>query len=77
MYNKWWKPERTRPECDSYNEKTSNSLGLSRLGGIFLIVAVVLAFALLIAVIEISCKARQSARNKVFNFKYFKLNIIF
>ena len=68
MYNKWWKHERTRPECDSYNENGSNSLGLSKLGGIFLIVEIVLALALFIAIVEFCWKANQTARNKVFKF---------
>ena len=66
MYIKWWKSEpNTRPECESYNDKTLNSLDLSKLGGIFVIVIIVLFAALISAIIEFCWRAKRIARTKV------------
>ena len=71
MYKKWWKFDHNRPECESYNEKDSNALGMSKLGGLFLIVVIVLGVALFIAIMEFCWKAKQTARNRVMIFVYF------
>jgi hypothetical protein len=79
LYKKWWTKEYSGLKCETFNEKNEknvNVLGLSKLGGVFLIVAFVLVVSLMIAILEFTWKAKQTASNKVistnfFNFLYY------
>jgi hypothetical protein len=59
IHNKWWKIEQNEAECVLHNEKPSNSLDLSKLGGAYLIVAFVLFMSLVVFSIELILKAKQ------------------
>ena len=68
LYKKWWTKDFKSFRCEIYNEKNEKNvsvLGLSKLGGVFLIVAFVLVVSLLIAILEFTWKAKQTASNKV------------
>ena len=69
LYQKWWKKEyqKSLTGCETLIDKNvqANELGLSKLGGVFIIVAVGLILALLIVIIELTWKAKQTSKNKV------------
>ena len=64
MYNKWWKIEQNEAECGPHNEKPSNSLDLSKLGGAYLIVALVLFASLVVFSIELIWKTKRIYADK-------------
>ena len=68
LYTYWWKnygiPEKS---CDSSDEKRvmANELKLENVGGVFVVLAVGLSFALIVAVLEFTWKAKQTSHEQV------------
>lgn len=61
MYNKWWKNTGTCNPDDSKKDSKANSLGVANVGGIFVVLFVGLAIAVLIAVVEFIWNSRKNA----------------
>lgn len=52
LFNKWWRNAGVCSSDDKSKEKKANSLGVANVGGIFVMLAVGLACALLVGVME-------------------------
>jgi glutamate receptor, ionotropic, invertebrate len=67
LYQKWWKKDFETSNCDMFIDKNeiANELGLSKLGGVFLIVAFGLCLSFIILMIELLWKTYQLSNNKV------------
>ena len=67
-YIYWWKkfgiPQK---KCDNADEKkdSANELSFENVGGVFVVLAIGLALALLIALLEFTWKAKQSSHSHV------------
>ncbi|KAI8791988.1 glutamate receptor ionotropic kainate 2 [Biomphalaria glabrata] len=60
LYNKWWKDTGTCIREDT-KESKANALGVENVGGIFVVLLVGLALAVIVAFIEFIYKSRQNA----------------
>ena len=67
LYQKWWKEEYLIENCDMFIDKNeiANELGLSKLGGVFIIVAFFLFLSFLILIFELLWRTYQISKNKV------------
>jgi ionotropic glutamate receptor len=68
LYTLWWtKKDIPNIKCDTVEDKkeSASELSLESVGGIFLILAVGLVCALIVAVLEFSWKAKQSSYGEV------------
>ncbi len=68
LYKKWWKTEFNKAECTLKMKRFTNVLGVSKLGGVFLIVAVFLIASILISIIEFIWKAKHTTKKVLFLF---------
>jgi hypothetical protein len=74
LYQKWWKKEYKSTNCDMYMDKRiAHELGLSKLGGVFIIVAFVTCLSFLILLIEILWNLYKTSKDKVNTNKYWLL----
>ena len=61
LYNKWWKNTGTCNHDDKKQENKANSLGVENVGGIFVVLFVGLALAVISAVAEFVWNSRRNA----------------
>ncbi|XP_028968488.1 glutamate receptor ionotropic, kainate 2 [Galendromus occidentalis] len=63
LYNKWWKaPGLTCSRDEKNKEGKANALGIGNIGGVFVVLLVGLAFAILIAIFEFIWNARNNSQ---------------
>ncbi|GFO27213.1 glutamate receptor ionotropic, kainate [Plakobranchus ocellatus] len=61
LYNKWWKDTGTCVRDDN-KESKANALGVENVGGIFVVLLVGLALAIVVAIIEFIYKSKENAQ---------------
>jgi glutamate receptor, ionotropic, invertebrate len=62
LYNKWWKNTGTCVNDDKKKDKEANSLGVANVGGIFVVLFVGLALAVVVAALEFVWNSRKHAK---------------
>jgi len=62
LYNKWWRNAGSCASDEKSKEKKANSLGVANVGGIFLVLAVGLAFAVVVGIVEFVWNAATEPR---------------
>ncbi len=70
LYTQWWtKIGIPDTKCDNSEEKkeSASELSFENVGGIFLVLAIGLIFALIVAILEFSWKAKQTSYDQVNN----------
>lgn len=61
LYNKWWKNTGTCNNDEAKQDGKANSLGVANVGGIFVVLFVGLALAVMCAIIEFVWNSRKNA----------------
>ena len=73
LYTNWWKkfgiPD-TKCEKQDEHKDSANELSFENVGGVFVVLAVGLALASLIAIFEFTWKAKQTSHEQVINTKF-------
>jgi hypothetical protein len=64
LYNKWWRNAGSCASDDKSKEKKAHSLGVANVGGIFFVLAVGLALAVVVGVVEFVWNAVTGPRVK-------------
>lgn len=63
LYNKWWKsPGLTCSRDEKNKEGKANALGIGNIGGVFVVLLIGLAFAILTAIFEFIWNARNNSQ---------------
>lgn len=63
LYNKWWKSTGTCMRDENKDSK-ANALGVENVGGIFVVLLVGLALAVMVAICEFIYKSKKNARDE-------------